>query len=155
MLITKKGTNESTIQVEEEFRAPKDKVFKAWTNPESLKKWFMADDNVKVLDAAVALQVGGAYFIEVLFPGYDPSKIEGVFSKVDQPNQLGYSWLTPVLNGRKTNVEVRFEDHGIGSKIYLSHGEFLNENELQLHLEGWKGCIGKLHEHLEELQRGL
>ena len=38
MIITKKGLQESTIQIEENFRASKEKVFKALTKPESLKK---------------------------------------------------------------------------------------------------------------------
>ncbi len=70
MIITKKGATGSTIKIEETFRAPREKVFKAWTTPESLKKWFMADEGVVVTDAKVELQVGGTYLISlwVKFP---------------------------------------------------------------------------------------
>jgi len=148
MNITTQGKFDETIVLEETFRAPRDKVFKAWTKPEALKNWFMADDSVTVTDAQVELREGGPYYIEVKFPGYDPSRIEGEFLLVKTNDKLAYTWLTPPLQGRKTKVEVRFEALDKGSKIYLTHGEFKTEEELQLHLDGWKGCIGKLQEYL-------
>ena len=148
MIITKKGASDNILEVEESFRAPKEKVFKAWTTPESLKKWFMADEGVIVKDAEVNLHVQGTYFIKVVFPGFDPTPIEGEFIKVEIPSALEYSWTTPVLNGRITKVDVVFLDQEQGSKILLSHGEFENEAEMKLHLDGWVGCLGKLHELL-------
>ncbi|MBD81183.1 MAG: hypothetical protein CL840_19855 [Crocinitomicaceae bacterium] len=151
MIISKKGTNQRTVSIEESFRAPKEKVFKAWTTPDSLKKWFMAEEGVVVQDAKVDLQVGGAYFIEVIYPGYDPTSIDGEFIHVLVPNELEYTWLTPVLNGKTTKVEVSFVDQEQGSKILLSHGEFENEEQMKLHIEGWTGCLGNLHEYLNSL----
>lgn len=150
MIITKKGPIESTIQVEESFRAPRTKVFKAWTNPESLKKWFLAAEDVVVDQAKVDLKVGGEYFINAIFPGFDPIPISGKFILVDIDDQLQYSWLTPALNGRMTKVEVHFEDEQQGSKIVLTHGEFKNEEEMQLHIDGWKACLRKLHQLLNQ-----
>jgi len=149
MIITRKGATESIIAIEEIFRAPKEKAFKAWTTPESLKKWFMADEGVIVTDAKVDLKIGGAYLIEAKFPGYDPTPIDGNFLKVLIPERLEYTWLTPVLNGRKTLVAVEFINHGNGSKIHLNHGEFANKKEMKLHLKGWEACLGKLQEYLE------
>lgn len=149
MIITKKGTKESIIQIEENFRAPKEKVFKAWTKPESLKKWFMADEGVIVTDVEVNLHVGGTYFFETVFPGYNPTKIDGEFLKVEIPDMLEYTWLTPVLNGRTTKVDVAFQDAERGSKILLSHREFENQEEMELHIHGWKECISRLTLHLE------
>lgn len=151
MIITKKGINDRVIFIEETFRAPRDKVFKAWTKPESLKKWFMADEGVVVTDAAVHFEVGGTYFIEAMFPGFDPTRIEGAFLKVIMSEVLEYTWLTPVLKGRTTKVKVTFQDQDQGSKIHLYHAEFENENEMQLHIDGWKNCLAKLNEHLESL----
>lgn len=148
MIITKKDTKESIIRITENFRAPREKVFKAWTKPESLKKWFMAEEGVVVTDVKVDLTIGGKYFIETMFPGNEPSRIEGVFSQVLTADELAYSWLTPVLKGRMTKVEVTFKDVDNGSQLFLSHGEFLNENELELHLYGWEKCLGKLHQFL-------
>jgi len=148
MYISKKGEFNQTIVLEEQFRAPREKVFKAWTQAESLRKWFMADDGVVVTDAFVDLRYEGPYFIEVLFPGNQPSRIDGQFLRVDINEELQYTWIVPLLKGRKTMVNVSFMEHEMGSMIILEHGEFEDENELQLHLEGWKGCIGKLHDFL-------
>ncbi len=149
MIITKKGAKENTIVIEENFRASREKVFKAWTKPESLKKWFMADEGVVVQDAMVDLHVDGKYFIQVLFPGFDPSSIHGKFLKVEDSEHLEYTWLTEVLNGRTTLVSVQFINLEQGSKIHLSHGEFENEQEMKLHIDGWKGCLSQLHTYLK------
>ena len=149
MILTKKGPNQSTISIEETFRAPKDKVFKAWTTPESLKKWFMADEGVVVKEVTLALEVGGAYEIVAEYPGYDPTPIHGKFIHVIIPDMLEYTWLTPVLNGKMTKVDVAFIEDGLGSKIILNHGEFANQEEMKLHIQGWKACIARLHKFLE------
>lgn len=151
MIIAKKGSTESTIEVEEFFRAPKEKVFKAWTTPESLKKWFMVDEGVTVKNAKIELHVGGNYLIEVVFPGFDPTPIDGAFLKVVIPDLLEYTWSTPVLKDRITKVEVAFFEQETGSKIHLMHGEFENEEQMNLHIEGWKGCLGQLHEFLKAI----
>ncbi|MBO6516118.1 MAG: SRPBCC domain-containing protein [Bacteroidia bacterium] len=149
MILTQKGKAERVIVLEETFRASSDKVFKAWTKPESLKKWFMAGEGVTVLEAQVDLQLGGRYQLDVQYPGYDASSITGEFLLVKQSEELSYTWLTEVLQGRTTQVDVRFEDLDTGSKITLTHAVFLNEHEMQLHIEGWKGCIGRLHQFLD------
>jgi hypothetical protein len=41
-------------------------------------------------------------------------------------------------------VDVAFHDMEQGSKILLSHGEFENENEMQLHIHGWKEYLSRL-----------
>jgi len=148
MIITSKGDFENTIALEETFRAPKDKVFKAWTTPDSLKKWFMAEDGVTVTDVNLALEVDGAYSIKVIFPGDFASSIDGNFIKVAINEALEYTWTVPQMEGRQTYVDVTFRDLEQGSKINLSHGKFKSEEELQLHFDGWTGCIRKLHEYL-------
>jgi len=148
MIIRKKGPQQQTIQIEEHFRASREKVFKAWTDPESLKKWFLAEDNVVVQDVSLELSVGGHYEIKVIYPGYAPTPISGEFMKIRIPETLEYSWHTPVLGEKKTKVEVHFSDLEKGSCIHLTHGEFATAEEMQLHIEGWKGCLTQLQTYL-------
>ncbi len=148
-MIAKTGPAKKSILIEEHFRAPSDKVFKAWTKPSSLKKWFMAEQQVKVIDAGVDLHVGGAYFIEVLYPGYPPTTINGEFLEIVMYKFLGYTWLTPMLGDAITKVEVAFQDLGMGSKITLRHGEFDDVDTMQAHIDGWTGCLGELHGYLQ------
>ena len=42
----------------------------------------MAGEGVVVTDVEVNLHVGGTYFIEAVFPCYEPTKIDGEFLKV-------------------------------------------------------------------------
>lgn len=150
MIITKREAAESTIHIEEHFRASRERVFRAWTDPNSLKKWFMAEEKVLVKDVDLTLEVGGSYFIKVIYPGYDPTSITGEFIKVQINDSLEYTWHTPVLGDKSTKVEVRFSNLEIGSSIHLIHGEFTSPEEMQLHIDGWKGCLNQLHKHLRD-----
>lgn len=134
------------VHLIEEFRAPRDRVFKVWTEPGLLRKWFMAEDGWTVTAAEVDLQVGGAYHLSVS-PGEGDSDmaIDGVFRVVQNPDYLEYTWLVAVLKGRETLVQVRFIELESGSKIDLSHGVFESAEERQLHLDGWTGCMRRLH----------
>jgi len=149
MILRKTCPHESTIQLEEVFRAPREKVFKAWTTPESLKKWFLAEEGVAVEDVEINLYIKGSYFIQVRYPGFDSTSIKGKFLQVNTTQYLEYTWLTPALKGKITTVEVSFEVLDQGSKLFLSHGEFANKDEMNLHIKGWKECIKHLHGFLQ------
>lgn len=50
----------TTLRVARSFAAPREKVFRAWTDPEELKKWF-GPVGYSTLIAEVDLRVGGKY----------------------------------------------------------------------------------------------
>lgn len=150
MNIKVNGTKERIIKLEEQFRAPKEKVFKVWTTAEDLKKWFMAEDGVIVKRAEVDLEENGEYLLEVLPPKSEESTvIEGTFQEIDKPDYLKYTWIINFLHGVVTEVIVTFMDHESGSKIYLTHGIFEDAEAADMHAAGWEGCVKHLKSYLE------
>ena len=51
---------DNQIQVVREFDAPADLVYRAWTTPELVKRWFGAN-RAEVISAEIDLRVGGAW----------------------------------------------------------------------------------------------
>ena len=47
-----------SITLTRTFRAPRERVFAAWTDPETMQRWMVRG---KCTDAEVDLRVGGAY----------------------------------------------------------------------------------------------
>ena len=54
----------NTLEVRRTFKAPREKVFRAWTRPEEMKHWCAPSAEYET-QAEVDLRVGGSYRIEM------------------------------------------------------------------------------------------
>ena len=150
MNLTFSGKFDNTIIIEEEFRAPIDKLYHVWTQADQLKNWFMAEEGFVVTSVAVDLKVEGNYRLGVTAqPDTPEMEISGIFQKITPSEYLAYTWNVAVLEGKKTLVTVEFHTNGTGTKILLTHGEFDNKKQTQLHAQGWIGCIAHLQKYLQ------
>ncbi len=52
---------DTTLRINRTFRAPREKVFSAWTDPEKLKRWWGAHEGFTTPIAEIDLRVGGSY----------------------------------------------------------------------------------------------
>jgi uncharacterized protein YndB with AHSA1/START domain len=125
------------------IRAPPEKVFAAWTEPELLKQWW-GPGPVTCPEAHVDLREGGAYRIANLEADGSITWISGQFERVRAPEELVYTWNVSIVPGGPTLVRVRFLSHPQGTKLMLIHERFASEPVRDMHLEGWGGCIDKL-----------
>jgi uncharacterized protein YndB with AHSA1/START domain len=143
-MINSEGTQGPAIKLVSTFRAPRDKVFRTWTDPELIKKWFFAQEGYRTTVAEIELQPLGAWKLRVESDEHpdDPTIIYGNFLEVRRGELLTYSW-TGACAGEQywTLVTVRFSDDGPGSRIDLAHGVFHDEQDRTLHEQGWFGCI--------------
>lgn len=112
------------------YDAPVSLVWKAWTDPELLRRWWAPKD-ASVADCEVDLRVGGALRI-VMEAGEGMGKyqgtrwpMEGTFNTVDENSQLGYdarSWTEGEQDA--TTIEhtntVTFTDTGGSTQVKLS-----------------------------------
>ena len=58
--------SDTTLQIRRNLLGPpRERVFKAWTDPEGLKKWFGHDDTCLIPFAEVDLRAGGRYRIRI------------------------------------------------------------------------------------------
>jgi uncharacterized protein YndB with AHSA1/START domain len=125
------------------IRAPREKVFAAWTEPEALKKWW-GPGHVSCPEAEVDLREGGTYRLANLEADGSIVWITGTFERVRAPEELVYTWTVSVLPGEPTLVRVLFLMHPQGTELQLSHERFALEAMRDMHLRGWDGCLDKL-----------
>jgi len=71
--------SELEIRLEREFDAPRDHVFRVWTDPELIPQWWGDDTVVEEMD----VRAGGRYRFRT---GYGP--IEGEFREVVPPERI-------------------------------------------------------------------
>lgn len=125
------------------IRAPREKVFAAWTEPETLKQWW-GPGLVTCPEAHVDLREGGNYRLANLEVDGSITWISGRFERVRAPEELVYTWEVSILPGLPTLVRVLFLPHPDGTEMTLIHERFALEAVRDMHLQGWGGCIDKL-----------
>jgi uncharacterized protein YndB with AHSA1/START domain len=147
-----KGTGtETTLRLKRTFGAAREKVFRAWTEPEALKKWFAPADDHSTPFAQVDLRVGGKYQIDIKSPEGKVFRLGGTFREVRPPEKLVYTWA---WEGDKdvgeTLVTVEFREQGTSTEVALTHELFPNEEALKGHDAGWSGSLDRLARMLEK-----
>ena len=135
------------------IRAPRERVYEAWTNPEVLKQWF---GNPKSYCSSATLNVhpGGSYRITVTpvvppdTPGEEcgtrTSSAFGSYVKVVPNELLQFTWSSDWVPGEDTLVTVSFQDARGGTQINIRHERFVTEASRDAHNNGWATCLDRL-----------
>jgi uncharacterized protein YndB with AHSA1/START domain len=125
------------------IRAPREKVFAAWTDPDLLTRWW-GPGPVSCPEAHVDLREGGSYRLANLEVDGSITWIEGIFERVRAPEELVYTWNVSIMPGEPTLVRVMFRPHPEGTELVLTHERFAAATVRDMHLQGWGACIDKL-----------
>ena len=141
---------EITLNLTRTYSAPRDDVFRAWTEPEALKRWFAPSDEFSTPIAEVDLRVGGAYRIGMKPPDQeDMFIVVGTYREVQPPERLVFTWSWEEgIDVGETLVTVEFRDLGGSTEVVLTHELFPNEQARDKHNEGWSGCLERLEKIL-------
>ena len=140
----------AVVQVARTFAAPRERVFRAWTEPEAVRKWFGRGSNRGV---ELDLRVGGAYRITFGMPiSGRNGHVVGTFLEVSPPERLVYTFAwegvpVPTYGMGDSRVTVEFRELSAGTEVRLTH-ELLDRRRLRrFHEWGWRRSL----ENLERL----
>ena len=134
-----------TLNVRRTFDAPRERVFRAWTDPRVLEQWWGPPGFTCPL-AQVDLRVGGAYRLGMKPPQGDVFYLGGVFREVRPPERLVYTWKweEDTETTGETLVTVEFRDLGARTEVVLTHERFPDAGAVARHEDGWSGCLVRL-----------
>jgi len=147
------AVSETTLRVSRTLAAPRDLVFKAWTEPDNLKKWWGMGADFSTPIAEVDLRAGGKYRLGMQAPNNDqPFVVSGIYREVRPPEKLVYTWVWEHHGERvdadfrpaETLVTVEFRDLGGRTEVVLTHEFFPDVNMRDQHSQGWTGCLEQL-----------
>jgi uncharacterized protein YndB with AHSA1/START domain len=140
------------------IRAPRARVYQAWTNPEIVKQWF-GPGNMYCPHASVDARVGGAYSMEAAptpeglaaNPNSTGGTATGTFTRVVPNELLQFTWKPSWNPGEESLVTVSLRDVDGGTELTLRHENFASEQSREGHNKGWSGCLDKLTAATEKL----
>ena len=134
----------TSIQLSRIFPAPRERVFKAWTDPEELKRWIAPGDDFSTPIVEVDLRVGKSYRIGMKSPDGNLYVAVGTYREIVPPKKLVYTWSWEGGEMGETLVTVEFREQGQSTEIILKHEMFPDEQTRDQHNWGWNGCLGRL-----------
>lgn len=141
---------QTTLRLTRTFAAPREKVFRAWTEPEELKEWW-GPEGYATPTAEVDLRVGGRYRLGMMkLPNGDVFYLTGIYREVRPPEKLVYTWRwesQPELG--ETLVTIEFRDRGDATEVVLRHELFPNADARDDHSKGWSSCLDRLAKVLQ------
>ncbi|WP_211877895.1 SRPBCC family protein [Pseudarthrobacter albicanus] len=148
---TQQNTTEShTLTMTREFDAPRELVFKAFTDPDQLAAWFGPEGVDSPRDRIVVEpRVGGTWQLVMVYEEDGVAKespIDAVISVYDPPSLLVASQRAEPDVGITLQLELRleFEDLGGRTRLHLTQGPFDSTEWVEMTREGWGSSFTKL-----------
>ena len=135
------------------FDAPRSLVFKVWTAPEHLARWW-GPKGFTTLACAMEVRPGGAWFRRMRSPEGALYTKRGIYREVVEPERLVFTYADQDEGGRlgpETLVTVTFEEHGAQTKLTLRQSGFETVAARDGHYGGWTSCMERFADYLAAL----
>jgi uncharacterized protein YndB with AHSA1/START domain len=133
-----------TLHLSRTFAAPRERVFRAWTNAEAIQQWFRPMGMLTEV-TRLELCVGGGFQFALTNPDNgEKSYITGRYVEIDPPQKLIFTWSSPGTQEHETLVTVEFVERSGVTEILLTHERFTDEAMRRAHEHGWDSCIDLL-----------
>ena len=133
------------------FKAPRAKVFDAWTTADGLRQ-FLCPGDFTVPEIHVDAHIGGSYRIKMLDPKDGESVVVvGIYREIRKPERIVCTWKweeDDTSLERETVLTLEFIDRGNETELVLTHENFRDSAQRDRHEHGWGGCFAKLDELL-------
>lgn len=138
-----------TLVLTRTFDAPRALVFKVWTQPEHLVRWWGCP-KTKTASFKGDFRPGGAYRVVMRLEDGTDHVVTGVFKEVTEPARLSFTWGWEDADGKRgheTLVTVIFTEKGAKkekTELSLHHAIFESVEMRDQHGWGWTASLDRL-----------
>ena len=126
-----------------------EKVYRAWTDPQALKRWWGPEGEASVSLAELDVRVGGRF--RIVFGGADgrAHEVQGVYKEVVPNRKLVFTWTWPNSTPeRESLVSIVFRAVGKSTELDFRHEQLFDETVRDNHRRGWTDALAKLEQFL-------
>ncbi len=145
-----KAPQERVLVITRLLDAPRALVFKMWTEPEHVARWFGCAGST-VVSFTRALRPGGEWRLHMRKPDGGDFRVRGIYREIAPPDRLVFTWAHEDgdgILGHQTLVTVTFAARGPRTEMTLHHELFETTEARDQHRDGWTASLDRLAEYV-------
>jgi uncharacterized protein YndB with AHSA1/START domain len=134
------------------FDAPRDLVFRAWTEPDRVARWWGPQGFVTTY-CDMDIRPGGTFRVCMRSPEGTEYWKQGVYREVAAPERLVFTFAWEDAEGKpghETLVRVTFAERGDKTELTLRQAVFETVATRDDHRRGWTSTLQRFAEYLVE-----
>jgi uncharacterized protein YndB with AHSA1/START domain len=150
--MTTKGSEKLSLEIKRLIKAPRDRVYAAWTDPAQLKQWFGPED-VQTNELAADVRVGGKFRWDLTNSEGEKMTCRGEYRELEPNRKIVFSWQWEDDEDWENNVSivtVELTDREAGTELRLRHERLPNEASRDGHTRGWNSALDKLEKFVSK-----
>jgi uncharacterized protein YndB with AHSA1/START domain len=147
MTTTAKET-ERELVITRVFDAPRELVFKVWTEREHARHWWGPRDFVTT-ELEMDLTPGGAWRASMRSPEGKDYRQHGVFREIVSPERLVFTFIWDDEPEHEMLVTAILTERGGKTEMTFRQSPFDSVESRDSHVEGWSECFDRLEAYLK------
>jgi len=128
----------SRISIPRSYDASPERVFRAWTDPASVKAWLAMGGEARIDARPDGLFYIGMPFERGVHPHY------GRYLRVEAPRLLEFTWVSESTRGKESVVTIEFTPRGGKTDLRITHEGLPDEDMAGKHVAGWTHFLDAL-----------
>ncbi|MFC6488875.1 SRPBCC family protein [Nitratireductor sp. GCM10026969] len=141
--------DEPSLTLTRMFDAPRTLVFRVWTAPEHLARWWGPKD-FSVPSIKTDFREGGAWRSCIRSPEGRDYWAHGTYREIVTPERILFTFTWEEEDAIDTLVTVTFEEVDDGrTKLTFHQAPFTSTEARDGHAEGWGECLDRLGGYIE------
>jgi uncharacterized protein YndB with AHSA1/START domain len=137
----------STVRVARRFRAPPERVFRAWLEPDVAGRWLFATASEPMTDVHIDPRVGGAFRLAARLNGAHA----GRYVEIVPYRRLVFTLAAAGRRGAATRVTAEISPRKAGCELALTHEDVPPDRAGETEAR-WTGILYGLSETLDSLR---
>ena len=143
--MTAKTADKASLEIKRLIKAPRDKVYAAWTDPARLRQWF-GPEKVETRELVADVRVGGKYRWDLKNPEGEKLTCRGEYRELQPGKKIVFTWQwddDEDWANQTSIVTVELSDCEGGTELRLIHEQLPNEDSCAGHKRGWNSALDK------------
>lgn len=139
---------QQTVALERHYPVAPEKVWRAWTDPKALSRWFGPGEPDSVTRAELDVRPGGRYTVAFRTQDGEEHCVSGIYEEVLINRRLVLSWAWQSTPDRVSRVRIELRPNGAGTDMSFRHDRFFDQAARDGHERGWVATFAKLEDLL-------
>src|SRR5438045_6428284 len=140
------ATKNLSLEIKRLIKAPRDRVYAAWTDPAQLIQWF-GPEKVQTRDLIAETRVGGKFRWDLTNSEGEKMTCRGEYRELQPGKKIVFTWQwqdDEDWENHTSIVTVELDDAEGGTELRLIHEKLPSEESRDRHNEGWNSVLDKL-----------